>query len=838
MGYSKISNGTELYYAHKNPYTNIFVQRSAIVLKDFISTKDDHVWVSLDKPVICEDGVKKQLKIPKTAFHKSLFISKESMKIGFENAKTEDPDFVLIKEKQKFFETRVKMNGEPFKLDDEQAWAVLAPGNAIVTARAGSGKTRVLTAKLIDLFVNQDVKKDEALAFCFNRDAAEEIRRRLNSECIVDGVGLFQNCNDVVKTFHAFALNVIDKSEEILVDNQTSDRTALIKEIINDLRINNKNFEDNLVKYFIKSTLKIDHRNFETKEAYYKFMRNARYETLNGEHVRSINEKYIADFLFEYGIEYKYERTFYINYDEHTLEDSDAKRFKAFLKNKRKTTPDFYLTDYNIVWEHWGITGKENTEAKEKFSKMVGNYNEYKTNMENKKAFWNCWRHELVTTNQKYDDFLEVEKLIETNPDFFASKSRDEIEQALKAFLESNGVVCKRRPDKELMDEVWQNAQDGFTHLMVQFIDKYQQKFIDQEDAFIALAKNVENDREKTFLRLGYLVYQEYIKTLNGKSNKHPKYKRFHMDFNQCLNMATQKILSGEYDDRIKQLRWLLIDEYQDFSKLFFDLVDAIRKRNENIMVFCVGDDWQAINRFAGSDLKYFSEFKKYFPNSRSYSVNKNYRSDNRIVSFAQDFMTLTQDSQKILDDSDIVRQICIEEKAFYKNKKKTAMSNESTDNVNEEESNPYIEYCAKIIKENFNKRIFILIRTNRFFGKDLKAVEIDIKKEVKKIFEQKLERKLKASESKKIDLVNVKVKTVHKAKGEEADVVIIPGVDEGYFPLFNSDSHLFSVFEDGKTLVLDDEKRLYYVALTRAKQLLYILYSEKSPSNFVKNPT
>ena len=76
-----------------------------------------------------------------------------------------------IKEKKQFFSTKIKMDGKPFLLDDEQADCLLSNQHTIVTARAGSGKTRVLTAKLIDLFFNQGVKVDQVLAFCFNKDA-------------------------------------------------------------------------------------------------------------------------------------------------------------------------------------------------------------------------------------------------------------------------------------------------------------------------------------------------------------------------------------------------------------------------------------------------------------------------------------------------------------------------------------------------------------------------------------------------------------------------------------------------------------------------------------------
>jgi len=63
---------------------------------------------------------------------------------------------------------------------------------------------------------------------------------------------------------------------------------------------------------------------------------------------------------------------------------------------------------------------------------------------------------------------------------------------------------------------------------------------------------------------------------------------------------------------QLNELKWLMVDEYQDFSQLFYSLIKAIRENNSDVKLFCVGDDWQAINAFAGSNLCYFADFRKY----------------------------------------------------------------------------------------------------------------------------------------------------------------------------------------------------------------------------------
>jgi superfamily I DNA/RNA helicase len=80
----------------------------------------------------------------------------------------------------------------------------------------------------------------------------------------------------------------------------------------------------------------------------------------------------------------------------------------------------------------------------------------------------------------------------------------------------------------------------------------------------------------------------------------------------------------------------------------------------------------------------------------------------------------------------------------------------------------------------------------------------------------------------------DVQVKTVHKSKGEEAEIVILLNINENVFPVSNSNNALFEVFGENLEDNYEDEQRLYYVALTRAKQDLYILYDKGNKSEFI----
>ena len=84
-------------------------------------------------------------------------------------------------------------------------------------------------------------------------------------------------------------------------------------------------------------------------------------------------------------------------------------------------------------------------------------------------------------------------------------------------------------------------------------------------------------------------------------------------DFNGLMQRAVHFISQGKTNFRsrntegdLSKINFLCVDEYQDFSILFHDIIKAIQSKNQRLNLFCVGDDWQAINSFAGSDLGFF----------------------------------------------------------------------------------------------------------------------------------------------------------------------------------------------------------------------------------------
>ncbi len=223
-------------------------------------------------------------------------------------------------------------------LDEQQRLAVVKDDkHNLVIAGAGSGKTAVITSQIVYLLRRRDyIRPEKILVLAFNKLAAREIRNRLKKEYNIDSVN--------VRTFHSFGFSVINENSSdqpgVLDDSK---RRTRIRSIFTE-QTKNKRFQNLLIEYFGKYLdEELDETSFSRKEEYYWYVRNKQYTTLNGEKVKSVSERDIANFLFKHNIRFFYESVVrWTDKDDH----------------HRVYTPDFYLPDYDIYIEHWGVDEK------------------------------------------------------------------------------------------------------------------------------------------------------------------------------------------------------------------------------------------------------------------------------------------------------------------------------------------------------------------------------------------------------------------------------------------------------------------------------------------------
>ena len=250
------------------------------------------------------------------------------------------------------------------------------------------------------------------------------------------------------------------------------------------------------------------------------------------------------------------------------------------------------------------------------------------------------------------------------------------------------------------------------------------------------------------------------------------------IDFNDMINLASKKI---EYLKSFKY-SYIIIDEYQDTSDSKYLLIKRIMDKF-NINIMAVGDDYQSIYSFTGCNLKMFTNFKKYFNKSKIIKMKNNYRNPYDIVEISRRFILKNRNqinkrlkSNKYLNDSINVVYIKNEEEAFL-----------------------------KIIKDIDN--IFVLGRNNKDLD-NIKSLNVDR---------------------------NIKYLTVHKSKGLEEDYVIVLNVidDSLGFPNKIKENEVLNYLMNYNHL--EEERRLFYVALTRAKKKVFLFTIKGRESIFIK---
>lgn len=350
---------------------------------------------------------------------------------------------------------------------------------------------------------------------------------------------------------------------------------------------------------------------------------------------------------------------------------------------------------------------------------------------------------------------------------------------------------------------------------------------------YCAEHRHQDTDRQKVFWHeVALATYFKYVQSLTPPQT----------DFNFLMARAAEILcqlsdINHLLKGRISKLKIIMIDEYQDFSYLFYNLVQSIRILAPAARLFAVGDDWQAINRFAGSDVNYFINFADYFPEDAvNIPLATNYRSCRKIVEHANDYMLKHYDPQAIWavpfqKKSGKVHYLNPEKMKFnstdiYEDaagdgRFQLALSEASGLSIQKVPTSAakLLKTLVKIIKHHRSTDIMLLHRHNftSFNGIDLVALE----RALKTVLEQD-------AIIPSVDFERqIRFMTVHKSKGLEAEVVILLEMNQEIIHGAHPHATIFELFGDTRAAEVADQDRLIYVALTRAKEHLYLLSSD-----------
>ena len=645
------------------------------------------------------------------------------------------------------------------ELDDEQIETIVRDDrNQLVIAGAGCGKTTTIVGKVKYLVKVLKVDPKDILLLSFTRKSATDMKKRVESE-----IGTGMECF----TFHKLGLE-ISKQELGELSVYEGNIRGFIKEQIKKL-IQNEDYLYALVYFLtVHSNLIKDEFFFKTEKDYKEYIEINPPVTIKGEIVKSFGELEIANYLFSNNINYIYEDL----YKYHT----DTTEYGMYH-------PDFYLPDYDIYIEYYGIDREGN--VPNYFSSRHGKSpkEEYNDGIK--------WKRELHKEHNT--------TLIET---YYYENKEGNLKANLETKLKSNGVALDPLATTDIFKFIENRNRcliDNIARSFEMIINLVKCNDYKLDEIYKLAEVNEYKDNILVTLELIRPIFDEYDEYLA---------KNKLIDFNDMINLATSVVSSGKYKNEYK---YVIVDEFQDISISRYKLLKVLRD-SFDYKLYCVGDDFQSIYRFAGSDIGIFTNFKKYFGEVQISKIEKTHRFSSKLAKISGEF---------IMKNSN---QIPKELKGYHANGFPVS-----------EISAYSLDYALKFLEEKLdaleeNSSIFFLGRYNYDIEilKNLENFQVTYNKERETYVIIYNKRK---------DL-RIEFLTVHRSKGLEADYVIIlnnRGKGNG-FPNKIMDMPIIQLLLDNSdNYPYSEERRLFYVALTRARNKVFLLVEQNNKSIFIK---
>lgn len=672
-------------------------------------------------------------------------------------------------------------------LDYQQRKAIIVDeDNNLILAGAGSGKTLTISGKVKYLVETKGIDPKEILLISFTKKAANEIDERINNR-----LGI----NIKATTFHKLGLDIITKYKGIRLDvserlNKSIDgyfKSVIYKDVesIDNLVLffgyyinvpkNIELFED-LGKYYTYCN-SLDFTTLKGKQEIEKYNRNHENiykldkKTIKGEQVKSIEEVIIANYLYLNGVDYVYE---------------DKYKYKIKDKFRKQYRPDFYLPDYDIYIEHFGI----NRDYKVPWLSSIE---------EQKYIDGIKWKRELHIENGT--------NLIET---YSYYNEEGILLEKLKEELDRYNVKFKEVEYYKIYEDIIASKEDKyfkeFRKLIATFIGLFKSNGYTL-DGFDILKKDA-NKIDNKFLRERSILFLDVVKSVYI-NYENELLENEEIDFNDMINEATDIVKNASMEFNYK---YIIIDEYQDISKSRFNLINEIKKQT-NAKLICVGDDWQSIYRFTGSDIDLFTNFGKYVGYYELLKIEKTYRNSQELIDIAGNYIMknrnqLTKSLKSDKKNNQPIKMIC------YTDNICNAMDASIDDIVNKFGINSEITILGR---NNFDINVLSESNSNGKYRYLKKNEDIIVK-------------------CNKYPNLKINYLTVHKSKGFECDNIIILNLENKVFGFPNQmvdDPVLDLVLTESDNFDFAEERRLFYVAITRSRNTTYLLIPKYNSSIF-----
>jgi DNA helicase IV len=627
-------------------------------------------------------------------------------------------------------------------LTPRQVEAVLRDeDHSLVVAGAGTGKTSTVVGKVGFLLETTDISPEEILALAFARKAKAEMEERIRE----------RTGHEIeVRTFHGLGRQIVlaVEGEKSAISSMAQHQpefhhwisqtlSALLADPV--LRTRYLNFA---VYHRYPARYLED---FKTRGEYLRYMRKQEPQTLRGEWVKSFEELLIADWLTISGIRYEYEPPY-----EHNTATRQARQYK----------PDFYLADFGVYLEHFGI-GRDGSTA------PGINAVAYAEGIR--------WKRELHRRHGT--------KLVES---YSYERKEGVLLQELERKLREAGVELRPLSDAELRGVVeHKGVKPRLVSLLGDFLTVYKANLWTPAEVRRTASTAADHVRSGAFLDLFEPVFGRYEARLA---------ERREMDFSDMIVKATEYIEAGQYRSGFRRI---IVDEFQDISRGRQRLLLALLRQIDDCRLMCVGDDWQSIFGFTGSDVGIMTAFRQVFGFTAETALDRTFRFNDALLRASSRFVQQNPSQLR---------------KELHSN---VRVTNPVIHVIQAEEIDLGAVLSSIDGRRTARQRASVLIlgRYNFCEPEDLESVVS------------------------KFPMLDVQFMTVHKAKGLEADYVIILDVRSGRFGFpseMESDPILNLVVPDRENFEHAEERRLFYVALTRARNEVFIIADPSRASGFV----
>ncbi|MCR5091911.1 MAG: UvrD-helicase domain-containing protein [Bacilli bacterium] len=693
-----------------------------------------------------------------------------------------------LKEDQSYLDKVLAKDDPRIMLDEEQRKVVLSDEDyTLVIAGAGAGKTTTIEAKVKYLVDRKGIDPNSILIVSFTRKATQELQERFDRLGIPARIATFHSIGySIIKDNEAQKRRIVDqgfmyKTIEEYLTAKLSDEWFVRKILLFFASYLNTPFDAENMTLLFKELTANDNTTMRSDISAllddYQKDQTRNKVTINDEKVRSIDECRIANYLFINGIDYVYEPVYPY----------------GFHDTMKPYCPDFLIKSngLEVYLEHFGLS--ENG-LNNRFS--TAEIAAYKKHVNDKIKLHREHGTKLIYTFSKYKDKRDLISHLE--------------EELTKA-----GIVKTTKSSIEIYRQLVEKAQNKYFNklilLICNFINRFKINNYDINTKFDEWQFSTKNERTKLFLEIAKQCFHIYeARKMEEKA----------IDFEDMINDASNVLDKYIKDGEKLPYDYVLVDEYQDISLQRFDLCQKLAKAS-NAKIIAVGDDWQSIFRFAGSQVDLFTNFKEKMGYANVLKITKTYRNSQELIDIAGGFVMENQKQiRKDLRSGKTLKDPVI------------LMSYDDTYEKDDKQHGPFyrmgeaIERSldAIVASDGINKSVLLIGRYN-FDGKNLSTLE------------DFFEWTTNGLRSKKYPELNISFMTAHASKGLGSDnVIIINAKDDvlGFPSKIEDDPVMKLVIKDDESIDFEEERRLFYVALTRTKNRVYIITPQTKPSKFI----